>query len=137
MQSTSTILVIDDDIATADLVVEILTDEGYIAYAELDGVGALAAIVRHAPALIMLDMLMPRMSGAELIAHLRGTGLATIPMVLMTAVPQDAAPLLVPGLIECLAKPFDLDDLLACVARFVQPAPAVAETAVRYVVPVI
>jgi CheY-like chemotaxis protein len=85
----------------------------------------------------MLDMLTPGISGAELIAHLRGTGLATIPMVLMTAVPQEAAPLLEPGLIECLAKPFDLDDLLACVARFVQPTPAVAERPVRYVAPAI
>jgi CheY-like chemotaxis protein len=50
MQSTSAILVIDDDAATAVLVVEVLTDEGYIAYAALDGVGALAAIARHAPA---------------------------------------------------------------------------------------
>jgi hypothetical protein len=36
-------------------------------------------------------------------------------------------PLLVPGAIECLAKPFDLDDLLACVVRFVQPVAAMAE----------
>ena len=32
MQSTKTILVIDDDAALADLVVEVLTDAGYIAY---------------------------------------------------------------------------------------------------------
>jgi CheY-like chemotaxis protein len=128
MQSTGAILVIDDDGAIADLVVEVLTDEGYIAYAALDGAGALVTIVQHPPALLLLDMRMPGMSGAELIAHLPGAGLAAMPMVLMTAAPQDAAPLLVPGAIECLVKPFDLDNLLACVARFVQPAPAVAET---------
>ena len=53
-----------------------------------------------------------------------------LPIVLLTASPPDAAPLLVPGAIECLSKPFDIEDLLACVARFVQPAPAVAKTLV-------
>ena len=57
----------------------------------------------------------------KLLAYLRGASQATIPMVLMTAATQDAAPLLVPGAIECLAKPFDLDQLLECVARYVQP----------------
>ena len=128
MQSTRIILVIDDDAALADLVVEVLTDAGYIAYAVSDGAAALAIIARQPPALIVLDMRMPDMSGAELIAHLDSGGLAAMPMVLMTASPQDAAPLLVPGMIECLSKPFDIEDLLACVVRFVQPTPTVAIT---------
>jgi hypothetical protein len=36
--------------------------------------------------------------------------------------PRDVAPLLVPGSIACLAKPFAIDDLLACVACYVQPS---------------
>jgi hypothetical protein len=47
-----------------------------------------------------------------------------MPMVMITASPHDAAPLLVPGAIVCLAKPFDLDDLLAYVVRYVQPLDA-------------
>lgn len=131
MQSTRIILVIDDDAALADLVVEVLTDEGYVAYAVSDGVAALAIIARQPPALIVLDMRMPDMSGAELIAYLCGAGLAAMPIVLLTASPQDAAPLLVPGAIECLTKPFDIEDLLARVAHFVQPAPAIAKTPVH------
>ena len=76
MQSTRTILVIDDDAALADLVVEVLTDEGYIADAVSDGLAALAMIARQPPALIVLDMRMPDMSGAELIAYLCGAGRA-------------------------------------------------------------
>jgi DNA-binding response OmpR family regulator len=133
MQSTSAILVIDDDAMIADLVVEVLTDEGYIAYAEVDGAGALASITRYAPALLLLDLRMPGLNGVELIAQLHHAGLATMPIVVITASPRDAAPLLVPGAIECLAKPFDLDDLLACVARLVQPASAMAETPVQAV----
>jgi DNA-binding response OmpR family regulator len=127
MQSTRTILVIDDDAALADLVVEVLTDEGYIAYTVPDGTAALATIARQPPALIVLDVRMPDMSGAELIAHLRATGLAAMPIVLLTASPQDAAPLLMSGAIECLTKPFDIEDLVACVARFVKPSAAVAK----------
>jgi DNA-binding response OmpR family regulator len=121
MQRTGSILVIDDDAAFSDLVVEILTDEGYVAYSALSGADALASITCHTPALLLLDLRMPGMSGVELIAQLRRANLATMPIVVITASPCDAAPLLVPGAIECLAKPFDLDDLLADVAYFVQP----------------
>jgi CheY-like chemotaxis protein len=124
MQRTGSILVVDDDAAFTDLIVEILTDEGYVAYAALSGADALASITCHAPALLLLDLRMPDMSGVELIAQLRRADLATMLMVLITASPHDAAPLLVPGAIMCLAKPFDLDDLLACVTRFVQPLDA-------------
>jgi DNA-binding response OmpR family regulator len=122
MYNTSPVLIIDNDRAIVDLIVEVLTDEGYIAYSTFDGAGALATIVRHPPALILLDMRMPGVSGPELIVQLRDSRRAPIPIVLITATPCDAAALLVPGSIECLAKPFDIDDLLACVARYVQPA---------------
>lgn len=124
MQPTGSILVVDDDAAIVDLIVEVLTDEGYVAYAALSGAGALASITRHVPALLVLDLHMPDMSGGELIAQLRRAGLAIMPVVLITASPRDAAPLLVPGAIVCLAKPFELDDLLASVAGYVQPLDA-------------
>jgi hypothetical protein len=61
----------------------------------------------------------------------RVSGLATLPILLLSIVSHHAAPLLVPRLIECLDKPFDLDDLLACVARYVQPAQAVNQPSAR------
>ena len=131
MQSTRIILVIDDDAALADLVVEVLTDEGYVAYSAPNGADALASIACYPPALILLDMQMSDMSGAELIARQCPGDRAAAPIVLLTASPQDAAPLLVPGAIECLTKPFDIEDLLARVAHFVQPAPAIAKTPVH------
>ena len=87
MYSTSSILIIDDDLAIVDLLVEVLTDEGYIAYALSPSDSALASIVRHPPALILLDMRMPGLSSAELIAQLRDGRLAPIPIVLITAAP--------------------------------------------------
>jgi CheY-like chemotaxis protein len=125
MHSTSSVLIIDQDIATAHLIVEVLTYEGYIAYALSPGVDALATIVRYPPDLILLDMWMPDMSGAELIARLHDGRLVPIPIVLITTNPGDLAPLLASGSIDCLAKPFDLDDLLTCVAHYVRPAQVV------------
>jgi CheY-like chemotaxis protein len=122
MQPSSSILVVDREPTIVDLLLEILTDEGYIAYTLPDGIGELAAITRHPPGLILLDVGSPGMRDAELIEHLREAVLATTPIVLMTTAPDHAAPLLALGPFECLTKPFDLDDLLACVARYVQPA---------------
>jgi DNA-binding response OmpR family regulator len=129
VRSTSSILVVDYEPTIADLLVEILTDEGYIAYTVPDSVGALVALARHPPALILLDVGRPSMRDAELIEHMRAAVLATTPMVLMTTTPRDAALLLVLGAVECLAKPFDLDELLACVARYVRPDQAVDPSA--------
>jgi CheY-like chemotaxis protein len=125
MQRTGSILVVDNEPTIVDLLVDILTDEGHVAYSALTGADALATIARHPPGLILLDMQMSDMSAAELIAQVRVGGLATLPIVLLSTVSLHTAPLLVPGRIECLDKPFDLDDLLACVARYVQPAQAV------------
>ena len=127
MQCTGSILVVDHDPTLVDLLVEILTDEGYVAYLARDDAGALATIAQHPPALLMLDVLMPGLHGAALLAQVRAVGPATMPIVVMTTAPHDAEPLLVPDSIECLAKPFDLDDLLARVARYVRPAPPVEE----------
>jgi DNA-binding response OmpR family regulator len=122
MPHTGSILVVDREPTIVDLLIEILTDEGYVAYSAPTGADVLATIASHPPALILLDMQMSDISAAELIAQLRAGGLATLPIVLLSTVSHHAAPLLVPGLIECLDKPFDLDVLLACVARYVQPA---------------
>jgi len=84
-----------------------------------------AWFVRHAPALILLDVGRPGICGAELIERVCESDLVTMPIVAMTTDPCDAARLLAPRVTECLAKPFDLDELLACVARHVRPAQAV------------
>jgi DNA-binding response OmpR family regulator len=119
MQQTGSILVIDNESTIADLLIEILTDDGYVAYAAAPGAPALAANVHYPPALILLDAGHPGKDGAALIAQVRAAGLATTPIVVMTTAPQ-----LLSEAIELLAKPFDLDDLFACVARYVQPRAA-------------
>src|SRR5690349_3792682 len=124
VQRTGNILVVDDEPTIVDLLIEILTDAGYIAYAAPPGAPALAAIARYLPALLLLDIRRPDKDGAALIARMREVASATMPIVMMTTAPRDIDPLIVSESVDLLAKPFDLDDLLACVARHVQPTQA-------------
>jgi DNA-binding response OmpR family regulator len=124
MSPSSSILIIDPEPTIADLLVEILTDAGYIAYTAPDDTHALAAIARHPPALIVLDVGWAATHNAQRIETMRRASLTTLPIVAMTTAPLDAPPLLGGAVTEYLAKPFDLDVLLACVARYVLPSTA-------------
>jgi len=125
VQHTGNILVVDHEPTIADLLIEILTEAGYIAYSMSPGAPALAAIARYMPALLLLDIRRPAIDGAALIAQVREVAPATMPIVVLTTAPCEVGSLLVPESIEFLSKPFNLDDLLACVARHVRPAQAV------------
>lgn len=120
MQRTGNVLVIDDQHDIVDLIIDFLRDEGYSVHGATDGASALATIAAQPPALILLDMFMPHMTGIELWEHLQSHELADIPVVLMTASPSAAESLLAQGATGYLAKPFDLDNLLACVKRYVR-----------------
>jgi CheY-like chemotaxis protein len=117
MQQASDILVVDDEVDIVNLVVDILHDEGYEVRSAFNGEMALAAIAQQEPAMILMDMYMPQMTGIMLLEHLRATGISAIPIVLMTASPRAAEPLLSMDLVDYLAKPFDIDQLLQCVVR--------------------
>jgi DNA-binding response OmpR family regulator len=124
MPRTGSILVIDHDPTIVELLVELLTDEGYVVYGAANGAHALAALALHPPLLILLDLGRPGMSDVQLIAQMRRACLTAVPIVLMATELRDVERLFVPESFECLVKPFDLDDLLACVACHVQLADA-------------
>jgi two-component system nitrogen regulation response regulator NtrX len=117
MSQAGDILVVDDEIDIVNLVVELLQDEGYEVRSAFNGEMALAAIAQQQPAMILMDMYMPQMTGIMLLEHIRTNGISDIPVVLMTASPRVAEPLLNMDLVDYLAKPFDIDQLLQCVAR--------------------
>lgn len=117
MQRTGSILVIDPERLISDLIAEVLTDAGYIAYAVQDELSALSVIACLHPVLILMDIGRP----GELLTHRQAAEQMTIPIILMTTAFQGIALPLVPGAVACLLKPFNIDDLLTCVARYVQP----------------
>jgi DNA-binding response OmpR family regulator len=123
MQRMGPILIVDSEPTIAELLVEIVTDAGYAALTASDSASTLWIIINYAPALLLLDMHLPDMHGPELIAQLCGADVAAMPIVLMSTVPRDVERG-VPGACKCLAKPFDIDDVLTCVAEYVQSGAA-------------
>jgi two-component system chemotaxis response regulator CheY len=118
MPTPRQILVVDDDESIRDLVMMALAAEGYEVVSALNGVAALDWLAASRPAVILLDMRMPIMNGwefARAYAQLPGP---RAPLVIMSAA-RDAAGYAVEVKADaCLAKPFDLEDLYACIARF-------------------
>jgi CheY-like chemotaxis protein len=112
------ILLVEDDVAIRETVAECLVAEGYRVDAAEHGADALARLARgERPALLLLDLVMPVMNGAELIARVRADPrLSGLRMLLMTAAFTAPGPDL-PKVDATLVKPFDLDDLLAAVGR--------------------
>ena len=117
MSDTGTILIVDDEVAIVELLVNVLAKVGYRTQMAFDGPTALASITRQMPALLLLDVRMPRMSGVMLLDQLREAGLLQMPVVLMTAALPDCPALRGAGVSAVLAKPFDFAALVACVAE--------------------
>ena len=112
------ILVVDDDEAIRELVNTVLTDEGYTVVTAASGPAALDLTVQHRPALVLLDLHMPGMSGQAVHQVLRRQW-PELPVVYVTADLRGRWDGSMLGAAAFLAKPFDLDDLLAIVESFV------------------
>jgi len=115
------ILLIDDDSDIREVVGEALKFAGYEVAAARDGREGLALCRSFRPTLILLDLMMPGMTGWEFrSAQQRDPLLSAIPVVVVTAFGHDPDV----SASAVLAKPFRLDDLLAQVRRFAGvPAP--------------
>jgi CheY-like chemotaxis protein len=116
------ILVVDDEGAIRDLLVELFSDEGYVVRAASNGRVAVSMVLDEPPDLIMMDVMMPELNGPETLKHLRTLpSLAQVPVILMSAaryVSSDGA-----SNVAFIPKPFNLDDVLQIVARMLRPAP--------------
>lgn len=110
------ILLVEDDPDIRELVGELLVTEGYDVVQAANGQEALDYLLDHAaPSLILLDLMMPVLSGAELIEILQQTSsLARIPVVVVSAMADHGA---VVGVGRFLRKPISSDLLLQVVAE--------------------
>ena len=114
------VLIVDDDPAIRALIAAVLEDDGFGVVTAANGREALACIAQLLPALVLLDLQMPVMSGWELLAHLRADQVA-VPVVFMTAGYRAQAEAERHHADGYLAKPFELAELVAVVERFVPP----------------
>lgn len=113
------VLIVEDEIDLADLIRHNIEHEGYACRVVLNGRLALAEAMTHPPDLILLDRMLPGMSGDEFITHLkRDSRLAGIPVIMLTAKAEETDQLvgLTLGADDYITKPFSMKLLMARVA---------------------
>lgn len=70
-ENKKTVLIVEDDVALRSVLVEKLTDEKFNVLQAQDGEEGLKVALEQHPALILLDIFMPRMDGITMLSHLR------------------------------------------------------------------
>lgn len=105
-----TIAIIDDDIYIGDMLAEILTQEGYHVLRAYSGTEALYLLSQNKPDLVLLDLMLPGLSGEEVLPHIEN-----IPVIVLSAKVDvwDKVNLLLNGAADYMTKPFDTKELLA------------------------
>lgn len=118
------VLIVEDDLDTREMLVTLLSGEGFHAVAAEDGLEALHLLrtVRHhapdTPCLVLLDLHMPRLGGGEFRrAQLNDPVVAGVPVALMSGAPDAEAWATSLGAVASLGKPIDFDLLLQVVSQ--------------------
>lgn len=122
MPRSSHILLADDDADIRDLVTFKLTQSGYTVEAYSDGASAWAAMTERPPRLALLDVMMPGLSGLDVLRKAReSTATADVPVILLTARSRDAdvADGFASGAADYVIKPFSPRELVHRVAALV------------------
>lgn len=109
----NTIAIIDDDIYIGNMLEELLQGEGYNILRAYSGTEALLLLSQNKPDLVLLDLMLPGLSGEEVLPKIQG-----VPsIVVSTKVDvQDKVKLLLGGAADYITKPFDTAELLARIA---------------------
>jgi two-component system, cell cycle response regulator DivK len=121
------ILVVEDDAIMQKMALKILRSRGFSCELAVTGREAVAKAAALHPGLILMDLSLPEMNGWEATRALKADpALATIPVVAVTAhaMVGDKETALAAGCAECLTKPYELDELIVVVERYLGPAQA-------------
>lgn len=104
------IAIIDDDIYIGNMLEELLRGNGYDVLRAYSGTEALFLLSQNNPDLILLDLMLPGLSGEEVLPKIQG-----IPVIVVSAKVdvQDKVNLLLGGAADYITKPFDTAELLA------------------------
>lgn len=115
------ILIVDDEDVIREFVSLALSDEGYQITTACDGLAAFELINQQKlqPALILLDMRMPRMDGWTFCKSYRNLQVQHAPIIVMSAATDARAFARQVEANDCLPKPFELDELIDLVGKYV------------------
>ncbi len=125
-----TVLVVDDEQIVREVVATYLRRDGYRAIEAPDGIAARRIIERDAPALVVLDLMLPGLDGLELCRWIRGR--SETPVIMLTARGEEADRIvgLDLGADDYVTKPFSPRELVARVRSVLRRSPQ-ARTALR------
>ena len=116
------IAVIEDDLSIGDLLEEALRAEGYLVLRAYSGTEARYLLAQHTPDLVLLDLMLPGLTGEELLPLI-----GNIPVIVVSAKVgvDDKVNALLAGAADYVTKPFALRELLARITvQLRQPRPA-------------
>ena len=104
------IMVVDDDVHISRMLTEVLRAEGYAVSAAYSGTEALMLLSGSKPDLILLDLMLPGLTGEEVLSRIRD-----IPVIVVSAKADvaDKVSLLLGGAADYITKPFNIQELLA------------------------
>ncbi len=107
------ILIVDDDAPIGDMLTEVLTQNGYGVLRAYSGTEALLLLSSQTPDLILLDLMLPGLSGEELLPKIKN-----IPVIVVSAKidVDNKVDLLLGGAVDYVTKPFNTKELLARIA---------------------
>jgi CheY-like chemotaxis protein len=114
------ILVVDDERDNREVLEIVLTREGFLVVAVASGEEALASVAKQPPDLILLDIMMPDMTGYQVVAEIKGNpATKNIPVIMVTALSDGNARTLAlsAGSEDFLTKPVDRAELCARVRK--------------------
>jgi CheY-like chemotaxis protein len=119
MRISGAILVVEPHHTIAEMISEVLRDEGYAVSIVHDCAGTIASIARQRPALVLLDDHNATLDAAELDTHITQQYRINIPIITTTTNPAVASLLNAREKWACLEEPFTLDTLMAYVTHYV------------------
>lgn len=111
--NTETVLIVEDDAGIADFVLLELQHEGFEVHHASDGRKALEMFESCRPDIVILDIMLPELSGLEVLRRIRRT--SVVPVILVTARNEtcDKVNGLDAGADDYISKPFEIEELLA------------------------
>ena len=122
--SARKILVVEDNQDNREMVVKVLKFNGYEVIEAVDGEEGIEKAKTEAPALILLDIYLPKMDGYEVAKRLKGdTGLKDIPVIALTAhaMKGNREQALAAGCDGYISKPIDIRELPKQIEQFLKP----------------
>lgn len=111
------VVIVDDDGVIRDLLEFVISEVGCEVHQCATGNEALAAVRAHRPALVLLDLGLPDISGLEVLSSLRAEGIE-VPVIAMSGDPGEASESVRLGAAEFIDKPLDLDELAETVRSY-------------------